>query len=89
MEAKMQNRVIRRKPVKPPAAVYPGTMLERQLADMAADDQGKDVRVVGASALPVYPPQPPNSPWAWDPVGDEPPLGYSVDDLPDMEKVDR
>jgi hypothetical protein len=75
---------------KPPPPQYPGTMLERQLADMSDDPQGKDVRVVGASALPVYPPQPPGSPWAGaDPVGDEPPLGYSIDDLPNMEKVER
>jgi len=64
-------------------------MLERQLADMQADDQGKDVRVVGATPVPSYPPQPPGSPWASDPVPDEEPLGYDINALPDMTKVDR
>lgn len=33
------------------------------------------------------PRQPANSPWSCDPVPPEPPLGYSVDALPDLTKV--
>jgi hypothetical protein len=84
----MNPAVIKGKRKAPPPQ-YPGTMLERQLADMAADDNAKDVRVVGATPVPSYPPQPANSPWSSDPVGDEPPLGYSIDDVPDMSKVER
>ena len=36
--------------------------------------------VVGASPSPI-PRQPPNSPFAGDPCGQEPPLGYSVDEM--------
>jgi hypothetical protein len=49
------------------------------------DDRGgrfaaieKSATVVGASQI-SYPTQPATSPWARDVVGDEPPLGYSVD----------
>jgi hypothetical protein len=50
------------------------------------DDRGgrfvaieKSATVVGASQI-SYPTQPATSPWARDVVGDEPPLGYSVED---------
>jgi hypothetical protein len=33
-------------------------------------------------APPTYPHQPPNSPYSADPVGLEPPLGYSIEDQP-------
>jgi len=36
--------------------------------------------VVGTGAGPVYPQQPEGSPWAKEPIGTEPPLGYSVED---------
>ena len=37
----------------------------------------------------IYPAQPANSPWEKDPVGTEPPLGQSIDAVPDVSKVDR
>ena len=37
-------------------------------------------RVVGSKPAIEYPPQPPNSPWADDPTGQEPALGYSIED---------
>jgi hypothetical protein len=40
---------------------------------------GSSPRVIGASPI-SYPQQPTNSPWHHDPVGDEPSLGYSVED---------
>jgi hypothetical protein len=36
---------------------------------------------IGSGPIVQYPRQPPNSPWAEEPAGLEPPLGYSVDDL--------
>src|SRR5262245_49042886 len=36
--------------------------------------------VVGASPI-AYPTQPANSPWHRDPVPDEPPLGYAIDEM--------
>jgi hypothetical protein len=50
------------------------------------DDRGgrfaaieKSATVVGASPI-SYPQQPSNSPWSTDPIGLEPPLGFSVED---------
>jgi hypothetical protein len=50
------------------------------------DDRGgrfaaieKSATVVGAAPI-SYPQQPATSPWARDVIGDEPPLGYSVED---------
>lgn len=50
------------------------------------DDRGgrfaaieKSATIVGASQI-SYPQQPEGSPWARDVIGDEPPLGYSVED---------
>jgi hypothetical protein len=37
--------------------------------------------VVGATPTPAYPQLPASSPWAHDPVPNEEPLGYSVNDL--------
>jgi len=52
-------------------------------ADLAAGGGrfAKEVatRVVG---VPRYPTLPATSPWAGDPVPDEPPLGYSIDEMP-------
>jgi hypothetical protein len=45
--------------------------------------------VVGAAPMPSYPGLPKASPWHSDPVGPEEPLGFSVDELPDMTKVQR
>jgi hypothetical protein len=39
--------------------------------------------ITGASSTLMLPLRlPANSPWASDPVGDEPPLGFSIDELP-------
>jgi hypothetical protein len=38
--------------------------------------------IVSGAPVPTYPSQPPNSPFAADPVGVEPPLGYEIDALP-------
>jgi hypothetical protein len=37
--------------------------------------------VISAAAAPVELPQPPNSYWHHDPLGPEPPLGYSIDQM--------
>jgi hypothetical protein len=44
----------------------------------AAESKAK---VVGSTSF-KYPALPPNSPWASEPVGLEPPLGYSVEAMP-------
>jgi len=36
--------------------------------------------VTGADPVPLYPRQPANSPWANDPIGQEPSLGYPIDE---------
>jgi hypothetical protein len=36
------------------------------------------------TAVPTYPTQPASSPWSSDPVAPEPPLGFSVDELPNL-----
>lgn len=56
------------------------TYLSRAQADADLEAQGRfkkqsPTRVTG---VPVYPAQPPTSPFAGDPVGDEPPLGQDV-----------
>jgi hypothetical protein len=58
------------------------------LAIASADDEagGRFARVnptmvVGATPIPRYPQLPASSPWAHDPVPNEEPLGYSVNDL--------
>jgi hypothetical protein len=40
---------------------------------------GSKQTVIGASPI-AYPAQPAGSPWAKEPIGTEPPLGYSVDE---------
>jgi hypothetical protein len=37
--------------------------------------------VTGSTPVPQYPPQPTSSPWASAAVGQEPPLGFSVDEM--------
>jgi hypothetical protein len=41
----------------------------------------------GAPRKYLYPWQPPNSPFACDPVPDEPPLGFSINDVPDVSRT--
>jgi hypothetical protein len=43
--------------------------------------------VTGASPVGMYPRQPAGSPWACDPVGDEPPLGVSVEAMEPVGEV--
>ena len=47
---------------------------------------GSKASVVGAAPI-SYPAQPANSPWHRDPVPDEPPLGYSVDEIEAVGEV--
>ena len=42
--------------------------------------EGSKQTVIGASPI-LYPTQPANSPWHHDPVPDEPPLGYAIDEM--------
>jgi hypothetical protein len=44
----------------------------------------RPVRINGSDPV-VVPPAAPA--WSHDPCGPEPPLGYSVDEVPDMERV--
>jgi hypothetical protein len=67
----------------------PRTMLERQLADMKSEEGAinpatSSVTVVGTTAVPSYP-----GSGLVDPVPPEEPLGYSVDDVPVMTRVER
>jgi hypothetical protein len=79
-----------RKPIKPD----PGPQTMHALAqidiekDTATNPAAMSVSVVGTNPNP-YPPQPEGSPWKDDPCGPEEPLGYSVDEVPDVSKVDR
>jgi hypothetical protein len=70
-----------------------GTMFEKAKIDLEQDPVTPGsmtaTHITGTTPVAWVPPQPPDSPWASDPVGDEPPLGYSVDDVPDVSKVDR
>jgi hypothetical protein len=51
----------------------------------ADEDRGGRFKAVNqtihTAATPVYPVQPPNSPFRRDPAGQEPPLGFSVDQM--------
>jgi hypothetical protein len=42
---------------------------------------GQSTSVTGSTPGPIYPEQPPTSPFACDPVPAEPPLGYEIDAL--------
>jgi hypothetical protein len=54
-------------------------------AQVEADDAGgryaklQPTTVIGSTGAPAYPQQPEGSPWRGDLIGQEPPLGYSVD----------
>jgi hypothetical protein len=86
--------VINRKSGKGKPAPGVGTLFEKAKIDLEQDPVTPGAvtatHITGTTGVPWVPAQPPNSPWAGaDPAGDEPPLGYSVEDVPDMEKVDR
>jgi hypothetical protein len=62
---------------------------QRLALDAGAD--GHDALRLQAERLrkvPQYPQQPASSPWN-DPVGPEEPLGYSIEAVADVSKVDR
>jgi hypothetical protein len=88
----MTSRVIRGKTIPaPPPGV--GTLFEKAKIDLEQDPVTPRAvtatHITGTSEVAWVPPQPEGSPWANDPVPDEEPLGYSVDDVPDMTRVDR
>jgi hypothetical protein len=68
-------------------------MFEKAKIDLEQDPVTPGVvtatHITGTTAVPQYPAQPQGSPWASDPVPPEEPLGYDIDALPDMTKVDR
>jgi hypothetical protein len=67
---------------KPPEG---STYLDRARADemLLAVGRFKDEAAAKITGVPSYPAQPTDSPWAGDDlVGKEPPLGYSIDDMP-------
>ena len=57
------------------------TYLDRARADEQLLASGRFANEVSAQvpSIPIYPKQPPNSPWAGDPVPTEPPLGFEID----------
>jgi hypothetical protein len=58
-----------------------------ELGGRFGNAQGKQ-HVVGATPGPAYPRLPGSSPWHGpDPVGQEPPLGYSIDAMPEPAGV--
>jgi hypothetical protein len=62
------------------------TYFQRAQADADLELGGRyakvtETTVTGATPGPIYPKQPPNSPWHHDPMPPEPPLGFSVNDL--------
>jgi hypothetical protein len=59
------------------------TYFQRAQADADLELGGRyakvtETTVTGAAPGPIYPKQPPNSPWASEPIGPEPPLGYDI-----------
>ena len=56
------------------------TYFERAQADVEAELGGRwaKPRPMMSGQVPM---QPEGSPWSYDPVGPEPPLGYSVDEM--------
>src|SRR5947207_2617002 len=56
-------------------------------SDFVSDDAGGRFRkqqpstITGAQPVIQYPRQPVSSPWASDPVGTEPPLGFPIDQM--------
>jgi hypothetical protein len=69
------------------AALHNDRLLKRGVAyadvvDLYDDSRPHGRFAIGAQQpLTEYPRQPPNSPWHHDPVGLEPPLGYSVNEM--------
>jgi hypothetical protein len=65
-----------------------GTFFSHTHADDEAGGRFQKVNaatVIGSTPLPKYP-ELPSGPWSGsDPVGQEPPLGYSVDAMPPLE----
>jgi hypothetical protein len=57
------------------------TCLDRARVDEQLLAVGRFAGEVSAQvpSIPIYPKQPPNSPWAGDPVPTEPPLGFEID----------
>jgi hypothetical protein len=64
------------------SANAPKTYHELAQAKERNDFQIAEANVAGSALFVGVPPLPSDSPWFSDPVGDEPPLGYSVNDLP-------
>jgi hypothetical protein len=62
------------------------------LAHTHLDDEGgrfsviNSATIVGREPFPKYPEQPSTSPWHHDPVPDELPLGFSVNDMVPLER---
>jgi hypothetical protein len=48
-------------------------------------NEPEKVTVIGSAPLPQYPELPESSPWHHDPVPDEPPLGYSINEMQPIE----
>jgi hypothetical protein len=48
---------------------------------LLASGRFKDEVAAKVPTLPNYPKQPENSPWSNDPVGQEPPLGFKIDQM--------
>jgi hypothetical protein len=62
------------------------TFHAQAIADVGAElgrfgHLAKSTTVVGSRAGPVYPTQPSTSPWSHDPVPNESPLGYAIDEM--------
>jgi hypothetical protein len=92
-DGKMQNHGtkgrLQRAVNRPAPEPGPQTMLALAQADLEKEKPinpaaAMTVQVVGATPIVNYPGN-----GLSDPVPDEPSLGYSIDDLPDMEKVER
>jgi hypothetical protein len=97
MEVRMQNHGTKgiysgavNRPAPAPGAK---TMFEKAQYDLEQDPVVPGAvtatHITGTAEVPWVPAQPPNSPWASDPVPPEEPLGYDINALPDMTKVDR
>lgn len=68
----------------PPALEPEGDTYYRRAQQQGASPSSAAPAVTGASKPPLAAPN-----WSRDPVPREPALGYCVDDLPDMTKVER
>jgi hypothetical protein len=58
-----------------------------RFAELARQERAAKPTVVGAEPTVSYPRQLAGSPWAGDPVGLEPPLGFSVDAMEPVGEV--